>query len=261
MTTVIDRFRPLPRSAGSDAGRIPGAVAAVSAMLTLALGACGGGNDAPSAFGVEPAAAAASVAQVEVSSGRPRARPYDRRGVTSIAMAPDGSALAVATSDGAVRLLDPATTLDQRVLKSTGGAATAVLLFSADSKNLLSGGRDSVVKVFSVANGEVPLTLRGLEGGLRAVAASASGELVASAGEETRVMLWSGTTGRLLKVLRGSTDFVNALSLTADGSRIAAGGADSRIQVWDTATGKLLQTLRAHANPLSAVAFRFVIAG
>ena len=226
--------------------------------LALSLGSCGGGDD--SAPQGADTAAPAAVPQTPTmralsADNKPKAKPYDRQGVTAIAVAPDGSSIGIASADGAVLLLDPSSKAAKRGLKEVGGASAAGLMFSADGTKLLSAGRDSVVKVWSVAGIGLPLTLSGHEGALRAVTASAGKTLVAAAGEDTRVMLWDSSTGRLLRILRGATDFVNALSLTADGARLAGGGADARIQLWDTATGKLQTTLLGHAGELNAVVF------
>ena len=237
--------------------RIKGLIA--GAALGLALAGCGGGDDAreqPTASSTETAATSAvPTAKALAVDKRPKARAQDRHGVTSIAVAPDGSSLGIALADGSVGVLDPRTVKVKKLLKAAGGSATVGLLFSLDSQNLLSAGRDSTVKLWRIGVGDVPLILQGHEGGLRAVAANSGGTLVASAGEETRVMLWDATTGRLVRVLRGATDFVNALSFTPDGRLLAAGGGDARIQVWDTASGQLVRVLLGHADELNALAF------
>lgn len=232
---------------------------AACVVLGLALGACGGGDDARE----EPAAsdsgtAAAQGAPTAKALGvvkKPKARAVDRKGITSIAVAPDGSSIAIAASDGSVSVLEPGTLKVKKLLKAGGGSAAAGLLFSADCQNLLSAGRDSAVKLWRIGAGDVPLTLQGHEGGLRAVAANGSRTMVAAGGEETRVMLWDATTGRLSRVLRGATDFVNALSFSPDGRLVAGGSGDARIHVWDTAGGKLVRVLLGHADEINALAF------
>ena len=235
------------------------AVATVAcAAFAFSLGSCGGGDDSaqPGAGTAAPAAVPQMPTVRALSADKkPKAKPHDRKGVTAIAVAPDGSSIGIALDDGAVQLLDPSSKANKRGLQEVGGSPAAGLMFSADGTKLLSAGRDSVVKFWSVSGSGLPLILSGHEGALRAVTASAGKTLVAAAGEETRVMLWDGSTGRLLRVLRGATDFVNALSLTADGARLAGGGADARIQLWDTASGKLQTTLLGHAGGLNAVVF------
>jgi WD40 repeat protein len=228
--------------------------------------ACGGGSDdgrsEPQRTGaVEqgsniPQVHRAGVAtNVDAPSQRRKVRTYDAKGVTALIVAPNGSAVALATADGKLSVLDPETSLETRLLKNPGGSVAAGLVFSGDSENLVSVGRDSVAQVWRVQTGERRFSLRGHEHPLRGVAASADGSVIATAGDETRVMLWDGATGRLKQALSGSADFINALAMTPDGRLLAAGGADARVLVWDLAGARLLYTLRGHADEINALAF------
>src|SRR5205085_6496985 len=175
-------------------------------------------------------------------------RPYDKKGVTALIVSQTGDAVALATGDGRLSILDPDTDQEKRVLKSAGGSASAGMVFSGDGQTLVSVGRDSVAQAWLVQTGERRFALRGHEHPLRGLAASADASIIATGGEETRVMVWNGATGRLQKVLRGSADFINALAMTPDGRLLAAATADARVLVWDVASARLLNTLLGHAD-------------
>ena len=227
----------------------------VVASLCVVLSGCGGGSDdvapEPSSVALAPGAAASDV---QVSPKR-KVLPHDRKGITAIVVAQDGSSVAVASSDGRTRILDGSGSREIRVLSPEGSSPAAGLIFSADGRLLVTVSRDSVGQVWDVATGQRKFSLRGHEQAIRAVAASPDGSIIASGGEETRVLLWDGTNGRLKRVLRGHTDFVNSLSVSPDGLLLASGDVAGRILVWNVESGRLLFTLRGHANEVNAVAF------
>lgn len=211
-----------------------------SALLVAALSACGGGSETgagqPAAATDHPdATTAAGKARI---AGR-RTQAFDRQGVTALAVAPDGHSVAVASSDGRVRLMDGSASQELRLVAGPGKVAVTGLVYSADGRLLVAIGRDSGAQVWDVASGTRRFSLRGHEHALRAVAASADGAVVATGGEETRVMLWDGRNGRLHAVLSGPTDFVDALALSADARWLAAGDAAGRLLLWDLAARPL----------------------
>lgn len=210
------------------------------ALLVAALSACGGGSETgagqPAAATAPPdATTAAGKARV---AGR-RTHAFDRQGITALAVARDGHSVAVASSDGRVRLMDGSASQELRLVAGPGKVAVTGLVYSADGRLLVAIGRDSGAQVWDVASGTRRFSLRGHEHALRAVAASADGAVVVTGGEETRVMLWDGRSGRLHAVLSGPSDFVDALALSADARWLAAGDASGRLLVWDLAARPL----------------------
>ncbi len=220
------------------------------AIIFVAVGAiagCGGGSDEG------PQVAADGEVSQQVAARH--ALPYKRVGITSIVASPDGKSVAVAHSDGRVTLLDSDGRSEVKQLTGPGARATAGLVFSADSRYLVSVARDSSAQVWDVDTGISRVTLHGHENPLRAVSASGDSSLVATGGEETRIMLWDGGTGQLKRVLSGATDFVNSVSVSRDGQWVASGDASSRVLVWNASTGKLVNSLRGHTDEVNAVAF------
>lgn len=240
--------------AGWRPGRLTTAV--LLGVLGAMLSACGGGEDPNAGTTATPLAAAPSAGATESQAPRRKALAYDRKGVSALVVSPDGKTVALANSDGRVRLLDSSgAAAATKLLKPAGSGVTAGLIFTGDARYLVTVGRDSLAQVWKVDTGEVRFSLRGHEHALRSITASGDGSLIATGGEETRVMLWDGTTGRLKRIFTGPTDFVNTVSLSADGRWLASGDAAARVLVWNVATGQLLHTLRGHANEVNAVAF------
>ncbi len=74
--------------------------------------------------------------------------------VTSIAFSPDDSLLAVACEDGAVRLRSLKRSRNQWALAGGGTGATNVV-FTNDGRTLMTGGRDGIVRLWSMPEAEI----------------------------------------------------------------------------------------------------------
>jgi len=233
--------------------------ACATSLLVIA---CGGGEDAApvlaaptTAVDARDTAMAAAGTDRVAKTKMPRGRAW--RGITAMDVAPDGS-VALAGADGSVQVR-PENNGNQRgelstMVQATGVAATAVA-FSADGKQLVSVGRDSVARVWSMASRTRLLSLHGHEHPIRTVAVSRDGVYVASAGEESRVMVWSATTGQLVKVLAGHASFVNTVAFSPDGRMLAAGDASGKVALWNIANGAPRQQLAAHRDEVNSLAF------
>jgi len=184
-----------------------------------------------------------------------KVRPYERKGVTAVDVAPDTGDVAGASTDNNIHLFDPVSGQEIAVLQGSVGLPTSVAFGPNGSKRLNSAGRDSVARVWDTQSVSQVAMLAGHEQAVRAIAASSDGKFLASGGEDTRVLLWDQTNNTLSKVLFGPTNFVNALSFSPDGRLLAVGGEDARVLIFDVASGKLLFTLLGHSGAINAVAF------
>jgi WD40 repeat protein len=189
-----------------------------------------------------------------VKSSNKKKSNHDWKGITSLAISPDGMLYGGAAKDGKVRLWT-SNGKERFTISEHHGAAVTGIVFSADGKRLVSVARDTEVQIRDVANGKKVQTLLAHEHPIRTVAASPDGKFLASAGEETRIMLWDAKAGKLTRILSGHTDFVNAVNFSADGKHLASAGADGRTLLWDVETGQLIQTLLGHSGEVNAVAF------
>ena len=112
--------------------------------------------------------------------------------VTSLAFSPDGERLAVATTDGQVRVFR---------VHSNGD-------FSGSARYL--GHRQAV----------------------NTVAWSPDGTCIASAGNDTAVHVWDAIRGEVRYIYRGHAALVYALAFSPDGAWIASAGLASELLVW-----------------------------
>jgi WD40 repeat protein len=174
----------------------------------------------------------------------------------SLAFAPDGRTLASAGDDHQVRLWDPMTGQQRKVLAGHTSLVTAVA-YSRDGKTLASASYDGSVKLWDVANGSLINALPAPEQKLRCLALSPDGNIVAAGTRTTQsgeVRLWDIRTGRALPSLGGHEKTVRGVAFSPDGSLLASASEDGKIRWWYTATWELKG--QAHdTHPVDCLAF------
>ncbi|MFE7949685.1 NB-ARC domain-containing protein [Streptomyces sp. NPDC057426] len=227
----------------------------------------GNGDDyrGPVAFGASGAwYAAGHLFRVEIGSveGPPGARPVVLRlghtvSAQALAVAPDGSWIAVADSDGALQLWDRSTERRTALLPrppgSVGRAHTVVIApdgtWLAVARNRSSSGSDgaeSSVHVFRPAPGrrsaEGHLDLPH-DGRITALAVTPDGTRLLTASTTGALTHWDPRTGEPLATHTDPDGPVNGLSVSPDGKWIATAGAMLRVR--DAATGRTVAAVRA----------------
>jgi hypothetical protein len=176
-------------------------------------------------------------------------------GVTSAAWSPDGTRLALACSDGEVRIWNVATRQRILTLALTTGKyyGNHLLAWSPDSKRLASGDPERTVKVWDLATGKGIFTFGELNGPVESVAWSPDGSRLASGERRNWARVWDVATGRELLKLRHSGK-VNSLAWTPEDNRLATASSAQRISIWDVTTERealTLQGLRGEINSVS----------
>ncbi len=169
--------------------------------------------------------------------------------------------LASAGEDEMVRVWDPATGEQQRVLEGHSGTVNGVCAFtSGDGQTLLaSAGSDGTVVVWDPVTGEQQRVLEGHSGTVNGVCAFTSGDgqtLLASAGSDGTVAIWDPATGDQQPVLEGHTGAVYRVCAFTSGEGrplLASAGADAMVRVWDPATGQQQRVLEGHSGAVNGV--------
>jgi WD40 repeat protein len=159
----------------------------------------------------------------------------------SLALSPDGRALATGGWDGKVRQFDGESGRELFAASGHRGFVSR-LAFSADGRQLASVGfQDGRVILWNVATGQ-PVFRNPLDGppALTGVSFSPDGKRLAAVGYDGLVALWDTATGHEVLTLRNfaarrPNDYAyNArVVFSPDGRRIASNNWDGSVNVWD----------------------------
>jgi WD40 repeat protein len=185
--------------------------------------------------------------------------------ITSLAVSPDGSLLAVATNEEKVRVLDPRS-LKLRQEWKTYSRQVAVVAFAPDGARLLVAGREGVVEVWDVKSCHRLVDCQVDQHAMTCAAFSPDGAFITTGSDDGGMILFNARTGLDRRALRGHDGAVRALAYSRDGATLVSGGDDGLVRVWDTKTLDQRQALAAHTDDVMSVSLlqnsnRLVTAG
>ena len=173
--------------------------------------------------------------------------------VNSVALSPDGRALATGSSDGSVILWDTADGTKKYQLRSHH--TVHAVLFTPDGKSVLAMGvhrnfrvREASLRIFDPATGKERTAFdRGEPGWLPAL--SPDGRVLATAGQTT-VRLREFPSGKLLHAFEVENR-VDCLAFSPDGRTLAIDsvGESGRIQLLETLTREERGSLPGYLDP------------
>ncbi len=184
-------------------------------------------------------------ALIDVASAGAQRVPYDA-GVAAAAVAfdPADDRVAIAGTNGIVRILDPKTGKAAGPTLDPAGSGVSQVAWSADGSRLMTrdlrdGGGG--VTVYDTKTGDEIGAVTSL---MLTAAFSPDGERVAYYGAATRrdlsVHIDDVETGDTVTTLTGHNSSVNSIAFSADGSKIVTGSDDATARVWDAETGEQL---------------------
>ena len=148
--------------------------------------------------------------------------------------------------------LSKGTLLDRSVFESSGHGGVISALAILPDERIVSGSRDSTLRVWDVTTGECQQTMEGHTGFITCIAVLPDGRVVSGSADHT-LRVWDVATGKCLQTLKGHTNSIYCVAVLNDG-RVVSGSRDCTLRVWDVATGKCLQTLEGHNNIVTCVA-------
>ncbi|KAG0147078.1 hypothetical protein CROQUDRAFT_656542 [Cronartium quercuum f. sp. fusiforme G11] len=131
----------------------------------------------------------------------------------------------------------------------------ATLGQSTSSVNLVTGGADSKVQLWSLTSDKPLRTLEGHGARVCKVAFHPAGRHIASASFDTTWRLWDAETGTELLTQEGHSREVYSLEFQSDGALLCSGGLDAIGRVWDLRSGKTVMVLDGHVKDILAIDF------
>ncbi|MGH3897861.1 MAG: WD40 repeat domain-containing protein [Pseudonocardiaceae bacterium] len=176
--------------------------------------------------------------------------------IHSVIFSRDGSTLATAGDDSAVRLWDVASHQPRTPLE---GRADSIVdaEFSPDDRFVATAGKDGTVRLWDVDRHQLITTLRTDNPGqdLHAVTFSHDGRILAAVGDDGATRLWDVDRRRDIVTLPGHGIPVYGVEFSPDNQVLATAGRDGTARLWDAVNHQLITTLSGHTGPVNTAAF------
>jgi len=127
--------------------------------------------------------------------------------------------------------------------------------YSPDSKTLLSGSSDDILKLWEISSGRLLRTFSEYnDDSISSVAFSPDGKTVLS-GSNDALKLWAVNSGQLLRTFSGHDDIISSVAFSPDGKVLLSGSIDRTLKLWAVDSGQLLYTFMGHHDWVMSVAF------
>ncbi len=155
---------------------------------------------------------------------------------TGAAIPATGAAIATASKDKTIKIWSS----QGQLLKTLTGHQGEVysVAFDPESRLLVSGGTDKIVKIWNYGTGEfLDATLLGNaeaighQDTVSSVLFSPDGQLIASASWDKTIKLWT-REGKLVTTLTGHSNRVLGIDFSPDGKFLVSAGADGKVIFW-----------------------------
>lgn len=180
-----------------------------------------------------------------------------------VLFSPDGSRLALAATDGTVRIHDSANgnlLFEFTTSDGAGDIHSVQIAFSPDGKQL-GTAREDGASLWDATTGRQLLSFTGHGEGVRVsgITFSPDGKWVATAGNDASVQVWEAATGDVIYTLTGHTGPAFGVAFSPDGRTVASSSVDRTIKVWRLPAGGGQApeplTLHGHSGAVYRLAF------
>jgi serine/threonine protein kinase/WD40 repeat protein len=186
----------------------------------------------------------------------------------ALALAPDGSMLAIGQDDGRIRVYGLAGGNEVADMPGSGNEVTALTFYrdvrgtrsGKDARwGLVAGDSGSSIAVYDIASGQLKNHCQGTKHQIEALAVSPDNMTLASSGSG-EFFLWDLATGQRL-LQGGNPDLITGLAFSPTGDRLVC--ATRKIftreignqQIWKLDQGRGVRILRGLATPTSTLTF------
>lgn len=176
-------------------------------------------------------------------------------GILSLAFNPVEQQLAIADSNGEIRVWDLLRGQSALALKAHSHWIWSIAI-SPDGRWLASASDDNTAKIWSLETGHCLRTITAHTHSVLAVAFSPDGKWLATSSDDCTIRLWDMSNSGQDQVWQNTHERrVWFLSFSPDSQMLASSSEDQCVKLWQVETGTCLQTLRGHTDWIRALAF------
>jgi WD40 repeat protein len=173
----------------------------------------------------------------DLTTGKALWTHQEKKGVPTVAFAPDGRRLAIGTYGATAKVLDVIDGKEKAMLPHP--REVRAVAFAPDGKRLATACWDGVLRVWDLDSGTETLACQPNKDRLFGVQFSPDGKLLLVAGGDDGVRLWDAATGKEIRTWSPPGSYVRCARFTPDGRWVLAGSWDGMLRVWSVETGKL----------------------
>lgn len=181
----------------------------------------------------------------------------ERSVITALTFSPDQKLLASGVGSGGefrgkIRLWD----LHKKALKLTieeGSEGVTGVMFSFDSKAVISSSKDGKIKVWNASTGALEKQIEAHASEVTSLTISRDRKAIASASLDGSIKLWDASTITLKRTIAGENDNKNRAEFSPDGKNLIVGNSD--VKILDSTTGDLVRALEKKTLSSAAVLF------
>ncbi len=184
---------------------------------------------------------------------------YDNQWAVCVAFSPDGIHLASGNDIGKVKLWEVLPNGEEKIVANAHWVANAddttdtrgyfveddggfqkpmdywigAMTFTPDGSTLITGSRDTTIKMFEIPTMHEIRTLKGHSAWVRSLAVSPDGRLLVSAGDDHTIRFWDLATGRQIRTVKEHQGGVRQVVFSPDGLRLASASWDRTVKLWE----------------------------
>lgn len=158
--------------------------------------------------------------------------------IYALSFSPGGRHLAVASSDGKVRIVEPLSGREVVVIDDPSRHPYKTAYFP-DGRSLAVGGIDGYIRLYRMEDGKKVGEVKAHADAIQAMAVSADGKTVVTGGPDTLVQVFHrfGDEFRHAHRLIGHKDTVTAVAFGPEPGEIVSGDKDGKVKRWNLALG------------------------
>lgn len=180
--------------------------------------------------------------------------------VRALRFAPQGQVMATAGNAGLIHLWDISLPSQGRLITRLSGHTQEIndLLFTPDSRHLISGAADYSLRVWDLATGQCIQTIEEENGHCKTLALAPTRRLVAAAGWAGIIRLYLLNQENRLEPFHAFKVHATRIAQIAfhpEGRHLISAGQSGTVRMWDVDTGQPLMRWHGHTQQVQAVSF------